>query len=677
MKIDVGVAYYPEEWDNNRVEYDAVLMQKAGLTHVRMGEFAWSRLEPTEGNYQFNWLLDAVRIFGEHGIRSILCTPSSAAPAWMCRKYPEILRRKRSGDIAWFGVRDHTCYTSRKYRGLVGKIVHQMAMTFKGNPFVAGWQIDNEAGCSRFPECFCQDCQDAFREYIRGKYQTLDNLNKAWHTTFWSGDYSSWDELELEANFDNMGSCRQVESRRFRSRQQADFILFQAEIIRRAMPRTPIGTNNYSLANRYEVFDNLDFAGNDFYPNYTTEEMTNPVKNKYQVGLYAGLKQDVAPWIMETPPCPGWPLKDMTRFFFWLCVAYGYEKIFYFQWNNHLGGNEKAHLSVIPPFGRPTHQYEMLREMLAEAERALRPYDELPLPRSPYAIVYDYENEWIYAGGFTDRIASLHESFLTSFAALCKVGGYAEIISPEADWSRYRLLVLPCQAHVSRKVAEKLEKFVNGGGVVVMNGASGCFDGNGNNLAVPGPEGMHKLLGITIGENKPMSLTTPLAYVDSVDFASSHVVVRGELDNVQAVGTIGSWTGYISADTAETVMRFDGSLLDGCPFCTINPFGKGFAMYYAADRIDQQLCNQIMSFAAGKAGMKTVPYPESVLVIHRGPLVFAVNFDSKQVEFPVGWHGKNLIGNALDNGKVTLPPESIALIEMDAPQISGRQSHIY
>ena len=124
-------------------------------------------------------------------------------------------------------------------------------------------------------------------------------------------------------------------------------------------------------------------------------------------------------------------------------------------------------------------------------------------------------------------------------------------------------------------------------------------------------------------------------------------------------------------------MRFDGSLLDGCPFCTINPFGKGFAVYYAADRIDQQLCNQIMRFAAGKAGMKTVPYPESVLVTHRGPLVFAVNFDSKQVEFPVGWHGKNLIGNALDNGKVTLPPESIALIEMDAPQIPGRQSHIY
>ena len=213
-------------------------------------------------------------------------------------------------------------------------------------------------------------------------------------------------------------------------------------------------------------------------------------------------------------------------------------------------------------------------------------------------------------------------------------------------------------------IAEKLEKFTNGGGVVLMNGATGCFDGNGNNLAVPGPEMVSKLFGITIGENKTMSLTTPLVYVDSVDFAASHVVVRGELDNVHADGTIGSWTGYISAETAETVMRFDGSLLDGCPFCTINPYGKGVAVYYAADRIDQKLCNKIMRFAAGKAGMKPVPYPESVLVTHRGPLTFIVNFDSRQVEFPVGWNGKNIIGNALDNGRVTLPPEGIALIEI-------------
>ena len=664
MKVDVGTAYYPEDWDVSRVEYDAELMQKAGVSCVRMAEFAWSRMEPSEGVYRFQWLKDAVRILGEHGVRTVLCTPSSAAPAWMCRKYPEILRKKRSGESAWFGVRDHTCYSSKKYRELVRKIVQKMAAEFKDDPFVIGWQIDNETGCSRFPECFCPDCQAAFREYLRGKYRTLENLNQAWHTQFWSGDFSDWEELELEAKYDNMGSCRQVESNRFRSREQADFVLMQAEIIRRVMPQTVIGTNNYCGANRYEVFDHLDFAGNDYYPTYHREKMTDPVNNKMMVGLYAGLKPDTAPWILETPPGPGWPMKDLTRFFFWQFVAFGYEKVFYFHWNNHLGGNEKIHDTVISPVGKPGPVYESLRKMVSEADRVLKPYAGLPLPRSPYAILRDYESEWVYGGGFTARLDSYYRAFECSFTSLCRTGGFAEIISPDADWSRYRLLVLPCQAHISRKTAEKLERFTAAGGVVVMNGASGCFDGNGNNLPAPGPEHVHELFGITIGENRPMRNADPPVYEDSDDFARENVVVKGTLGHDPAAGTIGRWTGYITADTADVLMRFDGSLLDGYPFCTVNPYGKGFAVYYAADRIDQKLCDRIIRFAAEKAGLQPVPYPETVLVTRRGPLAFVVNFDTRAAEFTTGWKGKNLIGNALENGKITIPPEDIALIEI-------------
>ena len=663
MKIEVGTAYYPEDWDNARVEYDAALMRKAGVSYVRMAEFAWSRLEPSEGNYQFQWLQDAVRIFGEHGIRTILCTPSSAAPAWMCRKYPEILRKKRSGESAWFGVRDHTCYTSKKYRELIRKIVEKMAAAFRDNPYVAGWQIDNETGCSRFPECFCPDCQAAFREYLRGKYQTLENLNRAWNTAFWSGDFYDWNELELEANFENMSTCRHVESRRFRSREQAGFVLFQAEIIRKEMPETIIGTNNYSLANRYEVFEHLDFAGNDYYPSFTAK-MTDPVYNKFNLGLYAGLKQDTAPWILETPPAAGWPVKDMTRFFFWLFAAYGYDKVFYFQWNNHLGGNEQDHPAVIPAFGQPGPVYESFCKMLAEADRILQGYSSLPLPRNPYAVLLDYENEWIRCGSYNSKIKSQEQTLLSSFASLCRIGGYAEIISPDADWSRYKLLVLPCQAHISKMTAEKMEKFTAAGGVVVMNGASGCFDGNGNNLPVPGPEHVRKLFGITIGEGQPLSGAEPLVFEDSGDFASKHVVVRGRLGDSDAAGTIGGWTGFIAADTAEVLMRFDGSMLDGYPFCTVNPYGKGFAVYYAADRIDQALCDKIIRYAAGKAGLTPVPYPDSVLVTRRGPLAFVINFGSQSAEFSTGWDAKNVIGNAFAHGKITIPPEEIAVIEI-------------
>src|SRR5574344_407333 len=292
-------------------------MRDAGVKYVRMGEFAWSHLERTEGSFDFQWLHDAVNLFGEYGIQTMLCTPSSAAPAWMCRNYPDILRMKRNGERACFGLRDHTCYTSKTYRRLVTRIVEKLAAEFAGDPNVFAWQIDNEAGCSLFSDCFCPDCQQAFREFLKQKYASVDQLNRAWSNAFWSGEYGSFDEIELPANEYKIGSSIVAEAWRFRSEEQCDFVLFQANLIRKRIPDAVIGTNNYCSADPYRVFGKLDYVGGDLYP-WESNQWKDFTRS---VDAHRGYKPGTAPWLIETHPSPNAPEHDLMRFYLLIAEA--------------------------------------------------------------------------------------------------------------------------------------------------------------------------------------------------------------------------------------------------------------------------------------------------------------------------------------------------------------------
>ena len=662
MKIEIGTSYYPENWDRKRIIYDAELMQNAGLSYVRLGEFAWSHIELREGEYHLEWLEEAVQIFGEHGIRSVLCTPSAAVPAWLCKKHPSILRTGRNGEKAYLGVRHHTCYTSKILREYIRKITIVLAEHFKDNPYVAAWQIENEPGACRFLECFCDDCQNEFRRYLREKYRTIENLNKVWRAVFWSGEFSDWNEIDLSALLENTQSCKSLESWRFRSRVQADYVLSQAEIIRERMPGIPIGTNNYDLYDRYEGFAGLDFAGNDLYPNYRLQKM-DPFHHKADCALYSGLKPGVSPWIMETPPNPLWPMKDLTNFFFWFYAGYGYNKIFYFPWGNALTNDEKIHLSVVDGFSKTGPQYEAMKKMIAEADSVLKPYPELPLPHSPCAIVKDHDAEWMFSGSMDNRRITFFGGFNCSYKSLCRTADFAEIISPGADWSVYKLLVLPVQNHISKALAQKMKSYVESGGVLVMNGSSGCFDCYGNHADNILPEHVSDLFGIEIGENMPCRIFDPV-FENTPDFFRKEPVVKGILDGEEIRGTLSVWTGYLHLKGAETLLSFENSQLMGEPFCTVNRYGKGFAIYYIADRIDQGMCDKIIRFAAKKAGLKPVNYPETVSIVKRGNLAFVFNFGDEPVSFPAEFSGKNLIGDALQGETISLPPQEYALIEI-------------
>ena len=663
MKIKLGTAYYPEVWTKEEILTDAKRMKAAGVDLIRVAEFAWSHMEPREGEYQFQWLLDAVNLFGEMGIKTIMCTPSSAAPAWMCRKYPEILRVNRDKVTkSWFGVRDHTCYTSGKYREFCLKMAKKMAEVFQGNPYIAAWQIDNEPGCSRFGDCHCPDCQKKFREYVKNRYGTLENLNKKWGTTFWSGEFTSWEEIELEDRWENMATGRCLDSHRFRDDEQCEFILMQSRAIREIIPGAVIGTNNYSLRDRYKVFSGLDFAGNDVYPG----KMETFPEYRFYIDTYRGVKPGVKPWILETATTPGWPRQDLMELYYWTFIGHGYDHIFYFNWNNHPGGNEKDHPSIVSPTGVPGAKYEQLKNLIAKTKALPAGEDFLPLPKAESGLIYEYDQIEIYSIGFAGRFGFSNGYTLENHIAMADNGCTPEIISNKFDFSPYKLLVMPVQPYMTETLAEKLKKYVAEGGVLLVNGRCGMFDENAKNIRNEGPQFLNDLLGLKVGENIIIAGSREVPIYDGKGEESSQVTVSGTLHGEKAEGTIAVWTGYLHPEKdTEVLLTFANGVLKGHPFLTCRKYGKGYALYYVADGVDHALLEKIILHCRTLAGITNPILPKKLDWSIRGNYLFLNNFNSFTIEIPSPWKGKNILGSCLNDGKLTIRAEESAIIELE------------
>ena len=235
----LGMAYYPEHWPKERWPIDAQLMREAHIQAARMGEFAWSRFEPREGELHWEWMDEAIELLASYGIKTILCTPTATPPAWLVRKHPEIQPRDSNGLLSKpFGSRRHYCPNVEIYREYSRKITTAMAQHYGNNPNVIGWQIDNEMGNVydlAKGRCYCESCRQAFIEWLKSRYDSLQALNEAWGTVFWSQEYSDWDEIVLPTrgtSGEGLNPSHVLAYYRFFSDSWASYTKPQADILR-------------------------------------------------------------------------------------------------------------------------------------------------------------------------------------------------------------------------------------------------------------------------------------------------------------------------------------------------------------------------------------------------------------------------------------------------------------
>lgn len=560
----LGTAWYPEQWPESRWPADIALMNKAHIRFVRVGEFAWSAMEPSEGDYHFGWLERAINEAGQHGIYTVIGTPTAAPPAWLTQKYPETLRTMRDGQKAQHGNRQQFNWDNPKYRELAHDIASRLAQRFGHNPYVIGWQIDNEYSRVSYDPQTRAD----FQAWLKQHYGTLQNLNARWTTSYWSQTYSNWNQIPIDVGRGNPGL--KLSWMRFVSDTWASYQKNQLDAIRPyAAQRQFITTNMmgwFSGYDHYIVAKDLDMAAWD---DYVGQGHLNPYKNGSADDLTRGFKRKNF-WIMETQPGHvNWAGinndldKGEVRAMAWENVGHGADAVSYWQWRSAMNGQEEYHGTLIGADGTPTPVYYEVQQVGREFARTGSAIAGTQ-PKSQVAILHTYDSFWAINWQRHNKNYDPIAELLSYYKPLKQIAQSVDIVQPTVPLSSYKLVVAPGLNVLSDAAAKNLIAYVKNGGHLVLGQRSGMKDSD--NALQP--------------ERQPGPLTALLGgRVEQYYALENPVPVDGQF----GANTSKMWAEMLQVSSPETkVLETYGKSngwLDGKPAIITRQVGKGSITY--------------------------------------------------------------------------------------------------
>ncbi len=490
MRPALGVCYYPEHWPESVWATDATRMADAGLQWVRIGEFAWSRLEPTPGELHLEWLDRAIDTLGSQGLRVILGTPTATPPRWMLSRHPDMLAIDARGNPRSFGSRRHYCFSHPGYREESARITRILAERYGANPHVHAWQTDNEYGCHDTTLSYSANARAGFQDWLYERYGQIDSLNRAWGNVFWSMEYRTYDEIGLpnltvaEAN-----PAHVLDFRRYSSERVKAFNHEQVQIIRAATDAPVIHNfmGRHLSFDHFRVGQDLDVAAWDSYPLGFLEERTDldgswikqflrqgdPDFQAFHHDLYRAVGRGRF-WVMEQQPGPvNWashnpaPLPGMVRLWAWEAIAHGAETVCFFRWRQAPFAQEQMHAGLLQPDSNPA-------PALAEAARTARELADHPSPgHGPRhaALVFDYESAWAWEAQPHGAEFSYLRLVLSFYRALRQNALNVDIVPAMAtDLSGYGLILVPGLMYWTDLLKDALQ---NSGAITVIGPRTG------------------------------------------------------------------------------------------------------------------------------------------------------------------------------------------------------------
>ena len=503
-----GADYNPEQWLDRPdiLARDIELMKEAHCNVVSMGMFSWSMLEPEEGNYQFEWLESVINNLYNNGIYTFLSTPSGARPHWLAKKYPEVLRVEKNRVRNLFGLRHNHCYTSPAYREKVAQINGELAKRFANHPGVLLWHLSNEYG----GECHCPLCQEAFRNWLKEKYQTLDALNDAWWTTFWSHRYTSWDQIESPApHGEMMLHGLNLDWYRFVSHQTLDFVKWEKDSVKSYNPELPVTINMmyyfYGI-NYFDTKDLIDIVSWDSYPVWHkagTTDLEMSCDTAMMHDIMRSIKNESFLLMESTPSMTNWQnvakLKKpgMHMLSSMQAVAHGSNSVQYFQWGKSRGASEKFHGAVIDHYGKSdTRVFREVSE-LGQRLEGLTPLTKT-CNQAQVAILFDWENRWAIDDMQGPRNIGMHykETVQQHYKAFWKMGIPTDFVDMSCDISKYKVLVAPMMYLLRNGFEQKIKAFVEAGGTLITTYWSGIVNETDLCYLEGTPHGLMDVLGI-------------------------------------------------------------------------------------------------------------------------------------------------------------------------------------
>ena len=579
-----GADYNPEQWENypDIIDKDIAMMKQAKCNVMSVGIFSWSKLEPQEGVFNFGWLDNILEKLYAAGIHVFLATPSGARPAWMSQKYPQVLRVGRDRVPALHGGRHNHCMTSPVYREKTLKINSLLAERYSQHPAVLGWHLSNEYG----GECHCDLCQEKFRDWVKARYETLEALNHAWWSDFWSHTYSDWSQIQSPSPQGEVSiHGLNLDWRRFNSSQVTDFCRHEIAPLKAANASLPVTTNFMEYFYDYDYWqlaEPLDFISWDSYPMWHRE------KDDSTLACYTAMYHDMMrtlkggkPFVlMESSPSvtnwqptsklkkPGMHILSSLQ-----AVAHGADSVQYFQWRKSRGSVEKFHGAIIDHVGhldtRVGREVTALGDILSRLSGVMGCRTEARV-----AIIFDQQNRWALDDAQGPRNVGMEyeKTVNEHYRAFWEKGIAVDIIDADGDLSRYALVIAPMLYMVREGFAPRAEAFVESGGHLVTTYWSGivnetdlCFTGG-----FPGP--LRNLLGIWAEE------------IDCLADGESNLVqgLAGNESGLQGPYQVRHLCELIHTESATTLATYRDDFYAGRPAVTVNVFGKGKAWHVAS-----------------------------------------------------------------------------------------------
>lgn len=654
-----GVSYYPEHKNADELKQDLELLKNSGINTVRMGEFAWCRMEPEEGRYDFDWLVKVVNELGEAGIDTILCTPTACPPAWLVEKHPDILYMDNRRIRRPFGGRRHYCYNNETYREYSVRIAEKLAEAFARNPFVAGVQIDNEPAQEGTGRCCCPVCEDKFHRYLTLEYGSIAEFNRRSGSIFWSQEYNRFEQIPIPVNTIEVGAASQIQAyyenptvrlkfEQFCSKSQKEYQDLQAQALRRHI-KAPVTTNATGLATNsidyYESTRELDRYAFDFYPG-----LRDAIVDSFPYAFARGVKNGAPYWVLEfmsggghrlggsgrQQPNPGALKQAVVQ-----SMAHGGEMMLHFQFRTYPFGAEQLNYAIVDMDGVPRRRYREMQETAALLKK-LEPLEKTAFPGEA-AVCFDYDCHWaLRIKPVNDPVFHYVDYCGKLYGYLEKIGITADVVSLKSDWTSYRAVILPAAFIMTRKLQQQVKDYVEQGGTVIATFLTSVKNSDNVGYTDSLPAGLTGLFGSVVEEVEPV-------------FEQNHTKIRLCAESYEALCHMdetednlletvdGIWSELLGGPS-ETLGSYLEDYKEGSKVISAFTYGKGRAYYVGTDLEPESY----MTFLKGvmkeaKVGRTVVEREPGVeLVTRRGEkedYVFLFNFTAKEttVKLPGQW----------------------------------------
>ncbi|MGH3252643.1 MAG: beta-galactosidase, partial [Trebonia sp.] len=614
-----GGEYNPEQWPEEVWEQDVALMRQAGVTLVSVGIFSWGMLEPRPGEFEFGWLDKVLGLLHDGGIAVDLGTPTAAPPPWFLRGHPEARPVTRDGLLLGGGSRQVYCPSSPAYASAAAGITSRLAERYGSHPAVVLWHVNNEYGAP-LGECYCETSAAAFRDWLRQRYGDLDTLNDHWGAAFWSQRHGQWDEIDApRTSATAVNPAQRLDFARFSSDALLACFRRERDILHALSPGVPVTTNfmatNCKSVDYWRWAPEVDVISND---NYLTAADTDGYLG---LAMSADMTRSLAgggPWLLmeHSTSAVSWQPRNVAkrpgemRRNSLAHVARGADGVLFFQWRASRFGVEKHHSAMLPQGGTGTRVWREVVELGAEVAGLAGLRGTVVEP--DLALLWDWESWWAHELewhpsvdlGYTERVRAWHE-------ACFRAGLTADFAHPEADLSRYRLVVVPSLYLTTERAAANLRRYVEGGGTLVVSCFSGIVDDRDRVHPGPYPGALRDVLGLTVEEWLPLR-------------AGERVTLTWEEPGM-AAGTAGgtagaadTWTEELTLAGAKPVAWYADGPAAGGPAVSRHDLGDGRAWYVSA-RTDGPTTAALLAAACDSAGLtpparpaeSTAPSPAS------------------------------------------------------------------